>query len=98
VGEEAVRRYDYGDQVPLTRTFLVDDVPTDPTTVTLKLITPAGGTISIPGTATTHLGAGSYSYGQNGTIEGVWTWRWESTGTPQDCIEGQFGIRATPFY
>lgn len=37
--------YDIGDAVRIKTTFTVDDVPTDPTTVTLYVKDPAGATV-----------------------------------------------------
>jgi len=94
-----VKRHDYGDLIELSATFRdADGNLADPTTVTLKLIMPTGGTITVNTGGLTHPSTGIYRYNQSGTVEGTWTRRWESTGTPQEADEGQFGVRATPFY
>ena len=83
-----------GDTARLSTTFTVAGTPTDPTTVTLVVTTPAG-------VATTYTyGAGEVTRASAGAFyrdvalgaAGIWTWRWVGTGAAAGVDEGTLTV------
>lgn len=88
-----------GQLVPVTATFLdEDDVPVDPTTVTLKVMDPSGNidTYTYP-TGVTKESPGNYYKDVEADEEGDWHCWWESTGAGQSSEPTQFVVAPTPF-
>lgn len=77
----------------LTNTFSVDDVPTDPTTVSLSITTPAG--VVTPYTYPDDIdktSTGVYTMDAACTEDGVWKYVWTGTGTAADIIAGTWTV------
>lgn len=91
--------YDKGDSVRLTATFTVDSVPTDPTTVTLKVKNPAGVTTTYTyGLAElTKSSTGVYYREVTVDDDGMYYYRFEGTGTCIAASEGQLKVRSSEF-
>lgn len=90
-----VNRYDVGDVVKLTASF-VDDAgdPVDPTTVSLYIQDPSGNVATEtynPGNIT-RVSEGNYRYDLAIDEHGSWLWRWESTGTGQAGGESELVV------
>lgn len=85
--------YDRGDLVRLTGTFRdAAGALQDPTTVTLKYQTPSGATttlVYLTDAALNKSSTGIYYADISLTEDGIWTYRYESTGTGQAAGEGQ---------
>jgi hypothetical protein len=89
-----VSAYDVGDVVILRARFLVNDVLTDPTTVDLRVRSPAGAE-SHP--AVLRDGAGSFLAAAPITLSGLWRYRWVGTGAAAGAEEGFFEVRESSF-
>ena len=95
----AVNTYDKGDAVRLKGTFTVSSVLTDPTTVTLK-VKDSDGTISTytySGGTVTKLSTGVYYKDVTVSNDGIWYYRFESTGAVAAAGEGSFEVRRSEF-
>ena len=81
----------------LTNTFEVDDVPTDPSTITLVITTPAGvaTTYTYAASEITKVGTGQYRKDIACTEAGVWLYVWIGTGTAADVIAGTWVVTST---
>lgn len=79
-----------------------DRTDVDPSTVTFKLMGPAGTSTSyVYGTdaALTKSSVGDYYIDVTPDQSGRWFYRWESTGTfTTIAIEGSFIVQASPFF
>lgn len=93
--------YDIGDQIRVGYTFKNSSgTAADPTTVTLKLRTPAG-------TETSHVyltdlnvikdSTGAYHYDLTLAESGTYSWRWIGTGNVVLADEGQIAVRRSRF-
>lgn len=89
--------YQPGDTVRLSTTFLVADVATDPTTVTVTVTDPAGTSTvyTYAATEVTRDSAGVYHIDVTAPTAGLWTWRWVGTGTAAGVDEGTFTVDRT---
>lgn len=95
--------YDLGEGVYVTADFTdpVSGTPTDPTTVTLRVLSPsqaAGApTVYIYGTdpEVTKPAAGSYQGLLEATEVGLWQYRWEGENAAPAIQEGTFVVRRT---
>lgn len=88
--------YDIGDRLRIAASFVdEDDDPTDPTTVTCKVCTPAGTTTTYTGGQITHDGPGEYSLLVDITEAGTWSYRWVGTGTVVAAEDAQFTVEAS---
>lgn len=91
--------YDVGDIVRISAAFTVGGAATDPTTITLKVKTPAGviATYTYAAAQITRDSAGNYHKDITIDAAGDWWFRWESTGTAQAAEEGVVPIQASHF-
>ena len=83
--------------VTLSNTFTVDDVPTDPTTVTLTVTDPAGASTSYTyaGGTLTRTGTGAYAKDVACATAGRWEAVWTGTGTASDVQPVSWDVRST---
>jgi hypothetical protein len=91
--------YDIGDLVRETGTFKnASSALTDPTKVYLDIQKPSGtisyATYSAGTTAITRTGVGVYYKDIPCTGQGIYEYRWHSTGTVYTAQEGYFNVRA----
>lgn len=92
--------YDRGDLVRLSASFDVDDVATNPTALTFKLLRPDGTTQAyVAGTDAqlVHDSTGNYHVDWSAAQEGVHYYRFEGTGAAQAASEQSFVIRHSRF-
>lgn len=93
--------YDIGDQLTVGYTFRNSSgVAADPTTVELKLLTPAGvETSHVYGIDANVIkgSVGAYHYDLTLTESGLYTWRWIGTGAIVCADEGTIAVRASRF-
>lgn len=83
--------YDLGDVVTLDFTIKLDNVLTDPTTLTLTITDPTGVvTTPIP----THSSAGTYTIDLPIAVAGTWSYTWQALGTVQAAESGTFRVLA----
>ena len=95
-----LNEYDKGDLIRLTVAFTVADVATDPTTVGVKYKKPSGGVTTKTFPVDPEIvkdSVGNYHIDVPADETGVWSFRWESTGTAQGAEEGQFKVRRSHF-
>lgn len=96
-------RFDWGDLARFSVSFTdAAGTPTDPTTVTIRLLHPDGATET------------TYAYGTDAALVrddvgayhadylidavGYWGWRWEGTGAVQAAVEGRLLVPESPFF
>lgn len=89
--------YDIGQLVPISALFEdADGVDTDPSTVTLEVLDPAGNTRTyLYGASPTEVirdSAGNYHVDVEADQAGDWFYKWSSTGSGQAAQEGQFMV------
>lgn len=79
----------------LSNTFLVDEVATDPTTVTLTLTDPTG--LSTPytwaGGTVTRDSVGTFHKDVTCSVAGTWQYTWVGTGAATDTASGTFVVQ-----
>lgn len=88
--------YDKGDLVRLSVAFVNSaGTATDPTTVTLKVKTPAGAisTYTYALSQVTKSATGSYYKDVSLNVSGRWWYRWEGTGAVETAEEGWLEVR-----
>lgn len=87
--------YDIGDLVRVTGTFTVGGTATDPTTITLKVMNPAGTTTTYTYALSqvTKSATGIYYKDVSPDTRGVWMYEWTGTGTCQAVDEGEFWVK-----
>jgi hypothetical protein len=88
--------YDVGDLIRLSITFKVGSTPTDPTTITFRILSPDG-------TVTEYIYAtddelvrdsdGVYHVDWIPDVKGVWAYRWEATGAVIEAEQAKFNVR-----
>jgi len=83
--------------VTLSNTFTVDGVATDPTTVSLTVVDPAGTstTYTYAAAAITRTSAGLYTKDVACTLAGRWQAVWTGTGTASDVVPVMWDVRGT---
>lgn len=93
--------YDLGDIARLTVAFTVDDVPTDPTQISLSVRQPDGDTqviigsdYTIPSGPIVHDGTGNFYYDLVVNQAGEWSYKFVGSGTAADV--GQGSLYVTP--
>lgn len=88
-----------GTLVRISATFTVSGAATDPTTVTLKVRSPAGtvSTYTYGAGQVTKDSVGNYHKDVDASTSGRWLYRWEGTGTAQAADESAFDIEASAF-
>lgn len=81
----------------LTNVFTVDDVPTDPSAITLTITDPTGvaTTYTYAAAEITRTAAGSFRKDVPCTTEGEWTYVWTGTGTASDTVAGSWTVLST---
>jgi hypothetical protein len=92
--------YDIGDLVRVSAAFATSGgVATDPTTVTLKVQSPAGTetTYTYALTEVTKGSVGNYYKDLTITLPGRWVYRWIGTGAVVAASEAHFLIRRSEF-
>lgn len=95
-------RFDWGDLARFSVTFTdAAGAPTDPTTVTLRLLHPDGSTAItyVYGTdaALIRDDVGAYHADYLLDTVGYWVWRWEGTGLVQAAVEGRIVTAESQF-
>lgn len=78
----------------------LDGTPGDPGGVVVKYRSPAGViTSKTYGTdaEVVRVGSGIYQMDVTANLEGIWTYRFESTGARQAATEGRFTVRESQF-
>ena len=98
----AVNQYDVGDLVRVSVVFrsIGDNVPTDPTGVTMKYRLGTGSaTTLVYGTDAGLVkdSTGGYHVDVDVDGDGTWYYRFAGTGAIQAAVEGSFVARATNF-
>lgn len=95
-----MNEYDRNDIVTLSTTCRVAGVLTDPTTVRLFVLSPAGAEYEVT-TVNDSVGQyhGDVDHSDNGVggTAGVWHYRWEGTGAAQFAEEGEYRIKDSLF-
>lgn len=84
-----------GDTLTLEKTYTVDGSEVDPTTITLVVTDPSGnteGTYTYAGSTITRDSTGVYHKDLAVDEDGVWEFKWTSTGTPADVYTGTFTV------
>jgi hypothetical protein len=84
-----------GDTVRLSTTFKVDDVPTDPDTVTLVVQHPDGTQDSFTTADFGNPSTGVYTRDVEVDAPGRWMWRWRGTGAAAGVDEGVFTVNVS---
>lgn len=96
-----MKLYDKGDIVQVTGAFTnAAAAPQDPTAVVFRMVNPAGTVTSYTFGVDGQLvkdSVGNYHVDVDASVEGVWHYRWESTGTGQAAEEGQFTVDDSRF-
>jgi hypothetical protein len=94
-----MKTYEFGAAPTLRADFKVESVLTDPTTVTLKVKDPDGNvdTYTWLGGTITKDGVGQFSKQVPTDDHGIWSYRWEATGTVRAAVERQFKIKRSMF-
>ena len=88
--------HDKGDVVRLSGTFRdIDGALVAPSSVSLKYRNPAGTVTTIAGGSLTNPSIGLYTYDLTLNAAGVWTYRFESTGTAAASEEAKFIVRSS---
>lgn len=90
--------YTKGELVRCSGFFSQDGTPVTPTTVTVKIKSPAGtiSTYTYPATVSID-DQGKYYVNVDANITGRWWYRFESTGTGQAAKEAAFDVKAGEF-
>jgi hypothetical protein len=90
--------YDLGTAVTLIGTFTnLQGQPTDPASVTLRVLDPTGTETIVNTGQMTHGSAGNFSFVVTPLLAGVWYYRWEGTGAVVATQDNWFEVRKTPF-
>lgn len=86
------------EQATLTNTFMVNNVPTNPTAVTLTVTDPNGAvtTYTWPAPNTiTNTGTGAFARLVPSPTPGVWQYTWDGTGAVSDVEHGSWTVLET---
>ena len=85
-------RYEVGELVRISRTFTnLEGVPTDPSTVRLRLRSPDGTVTEVDATNDADA-TGAFHVDVTPDVHGLWRYRWVSTGDPQLRPYGTFRV------
>lgn len=92
-----LRTFPLGDEIQVTATFTsrATGVPSNPTTVTLRLRNPAGVESDIAAVTNPRLGYYMATFVPD--MPGTWHLRWKGTGLVEAAIENQFEVRPSVF-
>lgn len=98
----ARRTYDRGDKVRASVAFTsAAGAAVDPAAVTCRVKNPEGtDSTYVYGTNAELVrdSQGNYHLDIDANVEGLWTYRFEGTGTNQGAGEGEFTVRDSAFY
>lgn len=89
----ASTRYRLGEVVHLSTTVAVGDTPVDPGGIELRVITPAGTTVTVTEPELDHPATGVYEFAYALPVDGVagnYRWAWITTGLGQGATSGSF--------
>lgn len=86
--------YFVGAVVQVTVTFTVNDVLTDPTTLTCKVLSPSGAQTT---QSATRSSAGVYTTNVSATEQGTWFVRFEASGSAAGAVETSFDVQPSRF-
>lgn len=86
-----------GQQYRLQTTVQTNSTNVTPTTITLSVITPAGVTTTYTSSQVTNSSTGVYYYDYTMALEGMYYYKWVTTGTGAGANQGQFRSLDTPF-
>lgn len=88
-----------GGSIELVATFSVDGTLTDPSTISLSIMDPAGAvtTYTYGAAQITKDSTGVFSKNISLTTEGNWKWRWVGTGTVVAAEEGEVYVKPSEF-
>ena len=92
--------YDIGDAATVSAAFSVDEVPTDPTTVTVKILDPGGITTTYVYDTDAEVikdSAGNYHMVVSFNQSGFWYHRWEGTGACEAAGEASLNVQKSKF-
>lgn len=98
---ESVTKYDVGDLVVLTATFLASDLatPADPGSVYCLVAAPNGSVATYlygeAGASVTKVATGAYRKDVAASMVGEWFYRWQATGAGQAAEEHRFIVERT---
>ncbi len=83
---------------PTKSLFEVDGTPTDPTTVSLTVVSPSGTstTYTYADAQITHDGTGNYHRDITPDVAGWWRYYWVGTGACAVTQQGEVYVRALP--
>jgi len=86
---------DIGDAIRLGTTFLLGDVPTDPSTISLTVTDPAGAatTYTYAAAQIIRSSAGVYYKDVSLPTAGEWLYRFIGTGTVESVAQSRFAVR-----
>jgi hypothetical protein len=95
-----VSSYDVGSLIRCSADFTVNKVRTDPTALSFKYLKPNASvyvllTYGVDG-ALVKDSIGNYHVDLNCDVDGLWEYRWASTGTGQAAQDGTFFVLASP--
>jgi len=92
-----VNRYDVGDMVQLTGSFVDESgEPTDPTTLALRIRRGDGSVVVVPPEEITSAGEGEFAYDLHlADIPGVWSYVYEGEDAVAQAAMGEFRVTGT---
>lgn len=91
--------YDIDQTVRMWANFYVDEIPTDPTTITLKVQDPSGNeaTYTYAGGTVTRHSVGVYYKDLTIDESGTWYYKYTSTGAVGSADERSFSVDTSEF-
>jgi hypothetical protein len=92
-----INYYNKGDKVTLQTSFSLNGVLTNPSSVSLLIQYPNGLEVTIPQGSLSNTTTGTYSYGLFLDNDGIWYYRFESSGTVFAAEETMFIVRPSEF-
>jgi hypothetical protein len=81
-----------GNEITLTTTITIGDVPADDLGLSLEVLRPDGSTDTFAATAMTHPVVGTYSYDYLPAATGVYTYKWQGDPDAQGAAAGTFEV------
>lgn len=86
-----------GQQYRVQTTVQTNSTNVTPTTISLSIITPSGASTTYSSSQLTNNGTGVYYYDYTMNLEGMYYYKWVTTGTGAGAGQGQFRALDTPF-
>lgn len=86
-----------GTQYQLETTISVNSTNVTPTAITLSIKDPAGTLTTYTSSQVTNSATGVYYYNYTMALEGMYYYKWVTTGTGAGASQGQFRSLDTPF-